>query len=847
MRPFMTIATPHKDILEGKFTFDTFAADLWEVFQKRAPAEYKDPDIFFKKTYLTNGLKNLLNVAEERLKGEGGDSVIQLQTPFGGGKTHSLIALYHRARKWNAKVVVLDGTAFDPKETLLWEEIERQLTGKIEKLKGFNSPGKEKLRALLVQHSPVLILMDEILEYATKASPIKTGKSNLSSQVLSFIQELTQTVSTIGNSLLILALPSSYLEHYGEESEKLFQQLQKITGRMEKVFEPVGEEEVASVIKRRLFTEIDEKKAKLNIEEFLDYADKENILPEGMEKSVYRERFIKSYPLQPEVIDILYQRWGSFSNFQRTRGVLRLLSLAVHSLRNSQVPFIRLSDFDLSNNEIKSEFVRQIGPEHNSVISADIISQNSGSKKVDKNLGDAYTSFLFGTKSATSIFMYSFSGGPEKGISAREIKLSTVETSAPSSIVSEAVSKLRENLFFLQYSNGKYLFTNQPNLNRIHLRKMENVEDQDIEDEEKHLLIESLKKEYLVPFIWPKNPKDVPDTKDFKLIIGQDKDKTKCKEFLENYGKQPRVYLNTLIFLCPIDEERINFENTLRGKLAWQLVEKEEISNLNEEQKKEVKGNIKKSEEETKEKLRNFYRVILLPSKDNFQEIDLGIFTYGEGTTIDREVYERLKNEGEILEKIAPLTLKEKYLKGKDYVETKSILESFYKTPGEIRIVGDAVLKDSIKEGVKTGLFGCGEIENGSPKCRHFKEKEFYPEICEGEILISEKICKEQQKEEKLGSPEEKISKTGGIAEREISDTGEKKQYTNISLKFKIPSGKLADIARIVTYLKTLFENVDMEVDLSVREGKISISDYEDKIKEALSQSNIEIEEENLE
>ena len=96
-----------------------------------------------------------------------------------------MIALYHRARKWNAKVVVLDGTAFDPKETLLWEEIERQLTGKIEKLKGFNSPGKEKLRALLVQHSPVLILMDEILEYATKASPIKTGKSNLSQVTLS--------------------------------------------------------------------------------------------------------------------------------------------------------------------------------------------------------------------------------------------------------------------------------------------------------------------------------------------------------------------------------------------------------------------------------------------------------------------------------------------------------------------------------------------------------------------------------------------------------------------------------------------------------------------------------------
>lgn len=844
MKPFLTIATPHKDVLQGTPTFDVFAADLWEVFQKRASPEYQDSDIFFQKTYLTAGLKNLLDAAEKRLKGKGGDSVIQLLTPFGGGKTHSLIALYHKAKEWKVNVVVLDGTAFDPKEVILWEEIERQLTGKIEKLKGLSSPGKEKLRNLLVNHSPLLILMDEILEYTTKASAIKVGNSTLSSQVLSFVQELTQTVSTIENSLLIVTLPSSFLEHYGEESERLFQQLHKITGRMEKIYEPVTDEEIALVIKKRLFSQIDEKKAKSNIEEFLNYAERENILPESMEKSVYRERFIKSYPFQPEVIDVLYQRWGSFPGFQRTRGVLRLLSLVVYSLRNSKIPFIRLSDFDLLNSEIKAEFIKQIGPEYNSVISADITSPNSSAKKVDKELGDAYLSFSFGTKSATTIFMYSFSGGPEKGASLKEIKLSTAEVDVPSSIIAEAVSKLKDTSLYLQYYEEKYFFTNQPNLNKLVLDKMENIEEELIKSEEKNLLDKRLKKDFFIPFIWPKNSKDIPDTKEFKLIIMDSMNKDKCKEFLENYGKQPRVYQNTLIFLCPMDEDRVLFEKTLKEKIAWEMIEKEGMENLNDQQKKEVKENIKKKIEEEIERLRNFYRIVLLPCKDGFKEIDLGISTYGKEIILDVEVYDRLKNEGEILEKIAPLILKERYLKNKEYVETKNILESFYKAPGELRIKSDDVLKDSIKEGVKQGLFGLGEIENQSPICRCFKE-EGSPELCEGEILISEKLSKKEGIEEILQPSQSGIKEKTSVLEIE---TG--KQHTNIFtdifLKVNVPSGKLSDVARIISYLSTLFNNIEIKIELSAKEGKIKISDYEDKIKEALSQSNIEIEEEKL-
>src|SRR3989304_6124707 len=142
MKPFHTIAIPHSDILEGRLTMDVFAADLWEVYKDRAPDEYKDVDRFFRKTYMTEGLANILAVVEKRLSGQGGDPVIQIQTPFGGGKTHALIAMYHKASGWGAKKVAIVGTALSTEETL-WGALEKRLTGKVTRFKGQVSPGKE--------------------------------------------------------------------------------------------------------------------------------------------------------------------------------------------------------------------------------------------------------------------------------------------------------------------------------------------------------------------------------------------------------------------------------------------------------------------------------------------------------------------------------------------------------------------------------------------------------------------------------------------------------------------------------------------------------------------------------
>ncbi|PIP09161.1 MAG: AAA family ATPase, partial [Syntrophobacteraceae bacterium CG23_combo_of_CG06-09_8_20_14_all_50_8] len=178
----------------------------------------------------------------------------------------------------------------------------------------------------------------------------------------------TETASALERVCVIVTLPSSIVEHYDETAEKFYQKLQKVTGRIEKIYTPVQDDEITQIIRRRLFSQVKEKETKAVVSAYLDYAEQEGILPAGVQPSEYRSRFFDSYPFLPEVVDILYHQWGSFPTFQRTRGVLRLLSLVIHALKGSDRPFISLADFDLARQDLRQEFVKHIGVEFNGVI-----------------------------------------------------------------------------------------------------------------------------------------------------------------------------------------------------------------------------------------------------------------------------------------------------------------------------------------------------------------------------------------------------------------------------------------------------------------------------------------------
>lgn len=846
MKAFHSIAIPHQDILEGRLTMDIFAADLWEAYHNRGPVEYKDGDIFFQKTYLTEGLQNLLDVIQRRIEGKGGDPTIQIQTPFGGGKTHSLIAIMHKAKEWKAKSIVIVGTNLDAKDTL-WSIIEKQLTGKNEKLTGLTSPGKDRLKEILLEHQPLVILMDEVLEYATKAAGVRVEESTLAAQTIAFMQELTETVATLEKTCLVVTLPSSTVEQYDQSAEQLYLKLQKVMGRVEKIYTPVQESEIAKVIRQRLFTSVDKEKAKKVVKNFIDNAAIEGILPTGVEPTEYRDRFLDSYPFLPEVLDVLYHRWGSFTTFQRTRGVLRLLSVVIASLNNEKIPYISLADFDLTSQEIRQELLKHIGTQYNSVIAQDITDLDAGSKKVDKNLGDSYKGLQLASRAVTTIFLYSFSGGTERGATLAEIKRSATTTNNPSSVVAEAVEQLKGKLFYFQFLNDKYFFSNQPNINRIILTKMENINDDDIIELEQQLLKQNVRGDKFKVYIWEENASAIPDNEELKLIILCEEKKQVIETIINSKGQSPRVNCNTVFFLFPLDSERKSFSDQLKEFKAYQAIDNDKTLNLTEEQSKNIKLEIKKKESELKEGIRRAYRQIGIPSKDGYKREDLGVPTHGVNKYLDEEVYEKLRSNNEIIEQLVPLFIKERYLGKNEFVSTQQILQSSYRTPGEPRFKNKNVLEQAIIDGVKNGIFGLGELENDNPICRYYQEN---PTVgfSGTEILINPDICKMQKTKEDRETAEEKYSKDDEeyqdlfgkaekIREKSAGAITSDDYIDYIHLPIEIPKGKVSDFSRILNFLQQQFDI--LRVDIKASNGKISKQDYENKVKEAFRQLGI--------
>ncbi|MGC8657285.1 MAG: ATP-binding protein [Thermoplasmata archaeon] len=836
MKPFHSVAVPHKDILEGNLTMDVFAADLWKTFTSNASDDYKDPETFFEKTYVTEGLKNILDVVEKRLKGIGGDPVIQIQTPFGGGKTHTLIAMYHKAKIWNAKTVVIVGTTLNPNSNTIWGEMAKQLGGNASIENSKVSPGRKDIHEMLLKNSPVLILMDEVMEFMAKAAGVNVGDSNLALQTLAFMQEISEEVAISDKVCLVVTLPSS-TDPNALGYERYYLQLQKILGRIEKIYTPVQDNEIAKVIRKRLFSSIDEDSAKEIISKFIKYAQKEDVLPTGVDASVYRNEFLESYPFTPEVIDVLYKRWGTFPNFQRTRGVLRLLALVIKDLKESYNSFISLADFNLANEEIKRELIKNIGPEFSSVIASDITSQDSGAKKVDNMLGSSNVGLKLGTRTAITIFMYSFSGGHEKGAYVNELKRSATILNNPTSTIAEAVDKLKGKLFYLQVSQDKYFFSNEPNINRILLTKMENVTMDDVYGKEQQLLKKNISNSKMKVFIWPNQPSDVPDNTYIKLIILKNENLETIKNFINLKGESPRVYRNTLLFLCPLESEKIEFIEKMKEAIAYEQIKSDKTLNLNIDQREEISKKVRGGDEDLH--LLKYYRKIIVPSKDSPRDIKLDVPTYAVDEKIDDRVYSSLRQEEVIQEKIFSKRIKEKFIKNSGFTKIGQIYDSVLKTPGEIIISSFDALKSGIIEGIKKGDFGIGILnDRGEPVC-----KEYYDgmEIDLGDVLINDKICTEQTKNK--GSNIPTTNTTEGLIKPNPQDIEEDHQKDNqinetLTIKLELPHGKVSYLLGVMNFLQSKFGI--MEIEIKVRNGKITKAEYDEKIKEAFAQIGID-------
>jgi hypothetical protein len=353
-KPWREIARPHRDVLEGTFKQSEFAADISQVAAGVAPPEYQDAKMFFARTFITEGMRLLLISVARRLAGQGGDPVIQLQTAFGGGKTHTMLAVLHLAAHRvstdrlegvppvldeagisqlpRARVAVLDGIKLSPSQPLehegvtvntLWGELAWQLLGRAgyEQVAAADrdgtSPGKEVLIELLREAAPCVVLIDELVAFIRQLEMGRRYKAGTFDSNISFIQALTEAMKCVPNAILLAALPESDLEAGGATGQRALNALEKYFARVESVWKPVATEEAFEIVRRRLFDTLGER-AEMDAvcKAFADfYREHGDSLPSETQSGHYAERLRQSYPIHPEIFDRLYEDWSTLEKF----------------------------------------------------------------------------------------------------------------------------------------------------------------------------------------------------------------------------------------------------------------------------------------------------------------------------------------------------------------------------------------------------------------------------------------------------------------------------------------------------------------------------------------------------
>lgn len=596
--PWWHTAIPHRDIREGRFNLRDFAVDLAKVIEGRAVPEYKDAETFFRRTFITRGLRTTLKGVLRRLAGyDDGVAITQMATVFGGGKTHTLLALYHMVRNGaevthleqvqdllaetdlnappSARVAAVDCAQISPTQptvtpeglTLhtLWGEIAYRLGGvdfyEIVRPsdEARTAPGSEVLDRLFEAAGPSLILLDETLSYITKASGLAVGRGYLSDQAQEFLLELTRTVSSSDNVALVLTMTSSEPEQIGEAAIRTAREIDtatRILRRTRQVEVSAEREELYEILKRRLFdtdpVQI-EAQARSAAQAYWDYyRANPGDFPQEAQAPEYRDLMIRAYPFHPTLIETLRDRWGSISGFQRTRGVLRLLALVIGDLYQHQrpAPLIQPAHVNLDNGQIRAELLEYVDNRggYESAIFSDIGgTDESKAPYLDRVTGGDYARHRIATGLATAIFIYSHSGATQRAASAErpQLWLATLQPGVVPALAADALDKLRARLWYLIIHEGTYRIDSQPNLNQMLVTRMDAIRQEPETIRERiQSAIEEMVGERIFPnyVIWPEAPAHVENRRALTLVLldpahawGTDEARQrKARTFVEN-------------------------------------------------------------------------------------------------------------------------------------------------------------------------------------------------------------------------------------------------------------------------------------------------------------------------
>jgi predicted AAA+ superfamily ATPase len=531
LKPWREVVTPHRDVASGRYQQAEFAADLWQVHLGEGTDEYRNPVEFFRRTYLTESLKRLLVGAVQRLAGRGGDPVVQLQTNFGGGKTHSMLALYHLfsgtapselagidavMQEAGAKSlptprrVVLVGNRISPGNPVkkpdgtvvrtLWGELAWQLGeaggGAKEAKKAFQrvAPDDEKatspgdmLRELFKEYGPCLVLIDEWVAYARQLHDQSDLPAGSFETQFTFAQALTESAKLAKNCLLVISLPASDtqgsphtqaddVEVGGQRGREALDRLRNVVGRVESSWRPASAEEGFEIVRRRLFEPLSDpaqfKDRDVVARAFADfYRTQDQEFPPECRDADYEKRIKAAYPIHPEIFDRLYTDWSTLVKFQRTRGVLRLMAAVIHSLweKGDKNPLILPANIPIDDPCVQFELTRYLSDNWVPVIEKDVDGPSSLPLRIDNELAGTLGRFAACRRVARAIYLGSAptTTAAHRGLEDRRIKLGCVMPGESPAVFGDALRRLAAAATYLYQDGPRYWYSTQPTVTKL--------------------------------------------------------------------------------------------------------------------------------------------------------------------------------------------------------------------------------------------------------------------------------------------------------------------------------------------------------------------------------------------
>ncbi len=577
IKPWVEVVSLHPDVLSPNFSEEIFALDLGPLADgnPQVPGVYRDPEHFFRASYLTNGLRLLLQDVLSRLEGGAGNRVLKLITPFGGGKSHTLASLFHAARHRAAldvipegkglpkpgvaRTAVFDGQFFSAvggkeipgtklKAKTMWGWIGWSLGQEAgyELMRAADeaqvAPGGDDITKLLGDE-PNLILLDEVLEYLISAGGINIGSTTLRDETINFIKRLTTAVGVCPKTALVFSLQSSKRESL--EHINLLQTLDHMAARKDQRREPVEGNEVLCVIQRRLLgkmpAEADSTPAANAFQTDVTGmrrayaktpAEQQQAEQEGIE---LRNRIRAAYPFHPALIDLMRERWAAIPDFQRTRGALRFLAACLRAAHNAGTSRAVLGpgEVPIHDPAVRLAFFKEVGQQSDfqAVLEHDLIGSNSRARRIDERRAKEVPTEAIkrpAMRVATAILMYSFGGlrrdGEKEtemlppGISQADLLSVCVGPDMDSNTVIACLKELKDNCLYLHFDGVRYCFKKDPNVTLLVEQEAEAVarDEGAVRERIKEMLEPRLAGHNVE--VWPANSGAVPDKQTFFLI-----------------------------------------------------------------------------------------------------------------------------------------------------------------------------------------------------------------------------------------------------------------------------------------------------------------------------------------